>query len=108
MEITHAHEKQLAALRNGRVHYLKKLFGNLNADPTHAIGCTPLLRAAEGGDETVVKQLLENGGQPNSKDDKGQTPLSFAAWKGHEAVVKLVLENGGNKKVKGEKGMTKV
>jgi hypothetical protein len=31
---------------------------------------------AEGGHETVIKQLLENGAQPDSKDDKGQTTLS--------------------------------
>jgi uncharacterized protein len=49
------------------------------------------LRAAENGDERVVKLLLENGAQPDFKDEKGQTPLSRAVEKGGVAVIQLLL-----------------
>jgi hypothetical protein len=47
-----------------------------------------LSRAAENGDERVVKLLLENGAGPDFEDEGGQTPLSRA---GSVAVVRLLL-----------------
>ncbi|EFX04723.1 nb-arc and ankyrin domain containing protein [Grosmannia clavigera kw1407] len=56
---------------------------------------TPLLWAAWGGHEAVVRLLLATGQvNTNSKDDSGRTPLSRAAWGGHEAVVRLLLATG--------------
>ena len=48
-------------------------------------------RAAEKGDERVVKLLLEKGAQPDFGDEIGQTPLSRAVEKGSVAVVQLLL-----------------
>ena len=48
-------------------------------------------RAAEKGDERVVKLLLENGAQPDFGDEKSQTPLSRAVERGSVAVVQLLL-----------------
>ena len=48
-------------------------------------------RAAEKGNETVVKLLLENGAQPDFEDEDGQTPLSQTVEKGNVAVVQLLL-----------------
>jgi ankyrin repeat protein len=42
----------------------------------------------------VVKLLLEEGAELETKDNYGQTPLSLAAGNGYEAVVKLLLEKG--------------
>jgi ankyrin repeat protein len=42
----------------------------------------------------VVKLLLEQGAEPESKDNMGWTPLLYAVERGHEAVVKLLLEKG--------------
>ena len=50
-----------------------------------------LLQAAAEGQEVVVQQLLENGAELESKDNRGRTPLLWAAVKGREAVVKLLL-----------------
>jgi ankyrin repeat protein len=45
--------------------------------------------------KAVVKLLLDNGAEVDSKDiEYGGTPLSWAAEKGHEAVVRLLLDNG--------------
>jgi ankyrin repeat protein len=54
-----------------------------------------LSRAAERGDERVVKLLLENGAQPDFEDQKGQTPLSRAVEKGSVAVIQLLLAKEG-------------
>ena len=48
-------------------------------------------RAAQLGDERVVKLLLENGVQPDFEDMSGQKPLSRAIEGGHVAVVQLLL-----------------
>ena len=59
--------------------------------------CTPLMWAALGGHEEVVKMLLERGDiNPNLEDRKyGRTPLIWAARQGQEGVVKLFLEREG-------------
>jgi len=48
---------------------------------------TPLSRAAEKGDERVVKLLLENGARPDFEEVYGYTPLSRAV---DEKIVKLL------------------
>ncbi|KAN0075021.1 hypothetical protein V8E54_007632 [Elaphomyces granulatus] len=61
---------------------------------------SPLPRAAEKGDKSVVKLLHENGARPDFEDEDGKTPLrqdtrqSRAAEKGRERVVRLLLVNG--------------
>jgi ankyrin repeat protein len=52
---------------------------------------TPLSRAAERGDEIVVKLLLENGSRPDFEDEGWQTPLSRVVERGSVTVVRLLL-----------------
>jgi hypothetical protein len=46
--------------------------------------------------EAVVKLLLENGAEVDSKNKDDWTPLLWATESGHKAVVKLLLEKGAN------------
>ncbi|KAE8141014.1 ankyrin repeat-containing domain protein [Aspergillus pseudotamarii] len=48
---------------------------------------TPLSRASSMGQQVIVKWLIENGAELDSKDRFGQTPLSYAVANGHEAVL---------------------
>ena len=78
-------------------HLLLRLCrGNeVDADVTNDFGRTPLSLAAQGGNEIIVRALLESGkAEVESKDICGRTPLSWAAGSGHEAVVKLLIEMG--------------
>ncbi|CZR58258.1 uncharacterized protein PAC_08149 [Phialocephala subalpina] len=59
-----------------------------------------LFRAAKEGQQAVVRLLLENGAELETKDGYSQTPLSWAARKGHEAVVKLLLDKGAELETK--------
>ncbi|OCK77585.1 hypothetical protein K432DRAFT_436450 [Lepidopterella palustris CBS 459.81] len=67
----------------------------LGANVTTEDSWTPMMWAAQNGNEVVVKLLLETGKvNANSKNSKGQTPLlSATVWK-RKAVVKLLLETG--------------
>jgi hypothetical protein len=51
-----------------------------------------LSRAAEKGDERVVKLLLENGAQPDFEDEEGQTQLSRAASQIIADLLKLYCD----------------
>ena len=66
---------------------------------------TLLSRAAANGRE-VVKLLLEEGAELESKDNDHRTPLSWASANGHEAVVKLLLEQGAELESKDNEGRT--
>ncbi|GME47304.1 hypothetical protein GTA08_BOTSDO03831 [Neofusicoccum parvum] len=52
--------------------------------------------AAERGNDAMVQFLLEQGGDPNARDDSGWTPLHLAVEQGHQQTVWRLLEAGGN------------
>ena len=43
-----------------------------------------------------VREMLEEGADPNAKDKDGNTPLHKAADEGRFDVVKLLLERGAD------------
>ncbi|KAH7175984.1 ankyrin repeat-containing domain protein, partial [Dactylonectria macrodidyma] len=68
---------------------------------------TLLFRTAEEGHGEIVRLLVENGADLETKDTIfSKTPLLWATEKGHEAVVKLLLEKGANTESKDKDGQT--
>ena len=59
-----------------------------------------LAEAARKGDAAVVKQLLDDGVDVNTKFRYGATALSYACDRGHVDVVKLLLDRGADVNVK--------
>ncbi|XP_043549275.1 BRCA1-associated RING domain protein 1 isoform X1 [Chiloscyllium plagiosum] len=57
-------------------------------------GETPLHIASIKGDIAAVEQLLENGANPNIKDNAGWTPLHEACNHGHLEIVERLLKFG--------------
>ena len=78
---------------------MKILLGQeVNPDRSDHRGRTSLSRAAQSGDERVVKILLEQEEvNPDKPDIGGRTPLSHAASYGCGVVVGVLLGRGGGR-----------
>ena len=60
-------------------------------------GNTPLLLAAGYRKEkNIVKLLLENGADPDVKNDQDETPISTAIYKQNKFTVQLLIDNGAD------------
>ncbi|KAM9851193.1 BRCA1-associated RING domain protein 1 [Aulostomus maculatus] len=57
-------------------------------------GETPLHLAAIKGDVEAVRELLDQGADPNLKDNAGWTPLHEACNLGHLAVMEVLVSRG--------------
>ncbi|KAL6899992.1 hypothetical protein GGI43DRAFT_427716 [Trichoderma evansii] len=72
-----------------------------DVDDMKPLGLTDLMVAAYCGHHVLVKLLLQQGADIESKTNSfGRTPLHWASMNGDEATVKLLLENGANVEVK--------
>ena len=67
-------------------------------------GNSALSEAAAGGNGDVVKFLLANSAEPNSKGAYGRTPLWRSAFAGHLNCVQILLENGGDPRMYSQDG----
>lgn len=57
---------------------------------------TNLIKAARFGRADMVVDLINNGADPNARDEDGLTPLHHAAWKGHVSAVEKLALNGAD------------
>ncbi|ESO00856.1 hypothetical protein HELRODRAFT_82432, partial [Helobdella robusta] len=57
-------------------------------------GKTPLALAAEKGQASICKLLIENGSDVNDPDAENRTPLLLAASKGHPSVCDYLINKG--------------
>ena len=62
--------------------------------------------ASQNGHENVVKLLLDNGANIDTKDKSGATPLWTAAQNEHDNIVKLLIDKGANVNTKISYGFT--
>ena len=66
--------------------------GGSGINQRDCISFTPLLHAAQQGNEGVVQLLLTRDDiNPDNPDIRGKTPLWWASLNGHEGVVKMLL-----------------
>jgi ankyrin repeat protein len=53
-------------------------------------GFTPLMSAAQSGDQTLVILLLDHGADPSIRDDEGRSATDHARSAGHEEIAELL------------------
>ena len=98
--------KMLDALRRGDHAGFEKL---LNENPKSAkrqgaAGVTPLMYAALYGDTRAVSELLDNGADPNTKNDALATALLWAV--DDAEATRILLEHGAEPNVRSADGLT--
>ena len=69
----------------------KKSWSTLGID---AVRTLMLIGAAQGGNEALVNDLLDQGTNSNQTNDDGSTALHLAASNNHPSIVRLLLEKG--------------
>ncbi|KAF8733899.1 hypothetical protein HU200_014754 [Digitaria exilis] len=88
-----------AAARMGRLDVVdcmvKELGFDINVGSSET-GVTALHAAALDGKLDTVRYLLDNGADPNKKDEPGEVPLHCAAKYGHDEVTRLLLSRGAS------------
>lgn len=65
-----------------------------------------LIVAADKGDTSTVKQLLESGANVDAKTYEGVTALMYAAQNGHTEVMKLLIDKKADIEAKPYNGIT--
>ena len=63
-----------------------------------------LIDAAYFNDIDRVRELLDSGVNPNTKNNWGQTPLMLALYKGDTEIVRLLLQHGADPNSKNRDG----
>ncbi len=72
---------------------VKLLLGaHANAVKPDTIGVTPLMLAAESGDESIAVMLIEAGAKINDISKAGKTPISIAIVHGHPKLARLLID----------------
>jgi uncharacterized protein len=66
----------------------------------------PLHSAAAGRHQNIMKLLLENGADPNARQQGGFTPLHSAAQNGDVEMLKLLLKFGADPGIRSEENNT--
>jgi len=69
-------------------------------------GYSPLMDAAQQGDEPLLELLLERGAATDLQSKDGQTALVLAVGRSDAAIVKKLLEHGANPDIADKLGLT--
>ncbi|MDQ2687741.1 MAG: ankyrin repeat domain-containing protein, partial [Armatimonadota bacterium] len=67
---------------------------------------TPLMCAAQNGQEPLARLLLTHGAKVDIRDSNNDTALHMAAEDGHTALVRLLLAHGADTRLRDARGLT--
>ncbi|RSL88727.1 hypothetical protein CEP52_015119 [Fusarium oligoseptatum] len=87
-----------SAVNSGyRQRVLALLDGGADIDALDQIGdCTALTHAAWLGRDDFVELLLENGADPNRREQHGRTALHIAIKQGYSSIVATLVDHGAD------------
>lgn len=74
--------------------------------PAPVRGKSELHQDAAQGYTNRVRALLEQGADPNARDDDGRTPLHWPAFRGYTEIVEALLAAGADPSVQDSKDRT--
>jgi len=94
----------LIAEEKGMSKEALKIFSEFESD--YQKSRTELIKAAEDGNVTKVKALLDKRVDPDESDLLGTTPLIIASGKGHLDIVLLLLKSGAYVDAADKNGLT--
>lgn len=96
------------AIQGGTLPFVKSIVGDgANLEAVNEFGQTPLILAVLLQNESIVRELVSLGSDPNRADSlEGQTPLILAARDGNYEIVSFLLEKNANPSFKNKKGKT--
>ena len=96
----------MSAVLQRKIKTVRKLLKEgVNPNFCNSYG-TPLERAAQNGDATCVRELLDNNADPNLDTNSKKSPLHPAASQGHLECVKDLLYYGADCNAKDNNGFT--
>ncbi len=84
--------------------YLVKAGAPINSTSHNQLKAAPLQSATAAGHEKIVKMLLQNGADPNVREQYGYTPLHTAAQNGSEEMIRTLLYGGADMGLKSNDG----
>jgi uncharacterized protein len=76
--------------------YLIKAGAALNLQSRNVLKAAPLHSAVDAGHKKIVALLLNNGADPNLRDQGGNTSLHIASQNGNKEIIHLLLLNGAD------------
>jgi ankyrin repeat protein len=65
-------------------------------------GCATIYDSTKNGDVAAIQKYLQNGGNPNAKDEYGRTLLNIAAYCSNPELVTILIDKGATINPKGE------
>ena len=84
-------------------HRMEDITAVLDSD-----GRTPLHRAAEQADPSLIDALIDAGGRLEARDRRSMTVLHVAIVSGHEGVVQRLLDRGSDKQAMSDLGWSPI
>lgn len=101
----HSDEQLINAIANGNLHQVKKIISvsTDNVNVKDLTGNTPLIYAAQNGNEDIVKILIDAGADINAQNIYNNSALVWAATWGRPHIVRILISCGADAKYALEK-----
>lgn len=102
-------KEMLFAVRTDNINELKNLVEqgvDISWQDSKVEGVTALHEAAQKGNIEILKYLLQNEANINSKNRNGLTPLHVAAYFGENVIVNTLIEQGAEVNAKARDNIT--